>query len=86
MRAMNIPWSMKSLITNAWMMPSMLMISMWPTMGNKDRGEQQNVGGSALRWKDTTTSWISIKDLKECNPVDVADYVVANKLVLEPAF
>jgi hypothetical protein len=35
--------------------------------------------------KDTTTSWISLKELKESNPVDVADYVVANKLVSEPA-
>jgi hypothetical protein len=34
-----------------------------------------------VRWKDSTTSWIDLKDLKESNPVDVADYVVAHKLV-----
>jgi hypothetical protein len=27
-----------------------------------------------------------LKDLKESNPVDVAEYVVANKLGSEPAF
>jgi hypothetical protein len=32
----------------------------------------------------STTSWLSLKDLKESNPVDVADYAVANKLGLEP--
>jgi hypothetical protein len=39
-----------------------------------------------VRWKDSTTSWIDFKDLKEYNPVDVADYAVSNKLVSEPAF
>jgi hypothetical protein len=39
-----------------------------------------------VRWKDTTTSWIHLKDLKESNPVDVAVYAVAHKLVSEPAF
>jgi hypothetical protein len=39
-----------------------------------------------LLWKDTSTFWVSLKDLKYSNPVDVADYVVANKLFSEPEF
>jgi hypothetical protein len=39
-----------------------------------------------LQWKDGSNTWIPLKDLKESNPVDVAEYAVANKLVHEPAF
>jgi Reverse transcriptase (RNA-dependent DNA polymerase) len=33
-----------------------------------------------------STSWVPLKDLKESNPLEVADYAVNMKLVLEPAF
>jgi hypothetical protein len=39
-----------------------------------------------VEWKDGTTSWIPLKDLKASNPVEVAEYAVANKIVEEPAF
>ena len=39
-----------------------------------------------VKWKDGTTTWVPLKDLKESNPVQVAEYAVANKLVSEPAF
>jgi hypothetical protein len=39
-----------------------------------------------LQWKDGSTSWIPLKDLKESNPVDISEYDVASKLVHEPAF
>jgi hypothetical protein len=39
-----------------------------------------------VQWKDKTTSWIPLKDLKKSNPVEAAEYAVANKLSLEPAF
>ena len=39
-----------------------------------------------VQWKDGTTTWEPLKRLKETNPVDVADYVVANKIACEPAF
>jgi hypothetical protein len=38
------------------------------------------------RWKDGSTSWESLKDLKESYPVQVAEYAVANSLDEEPAF
>ena len=39
-----------------------------------------------VEWKDNSTSWVPLKDLKESNPVELAEYAVANKLVEEPAF
>ena len=37
-------------------------------------------------WKDGSGDWISLKDLKESHPIQVAEYAVANKLVEEPAY
>ena len=39
-----------------------------------------------VSWKDESSTWVTLKDLKESNPVQVAEYVVANKLSEEPAF
>ena len=39
-----------------------------------------------VEWKDGGSSWIPLKDLKESNPIEVAEYAIANKLVHEPAF
>jgi hypothetical protein len=39
-----------------------------------------------VTWKDGTTSWEPLADLKESNPVEVAEYAVANKISEEPAF
>lgn len=39
-----------------------------------------------VQWKDGSSSWHSLADLKESNPVEVAEYAVGNKLVSEPAF
>ena len=39
-----------------------------------------------VSWKDGSSQWIPLKDLKESNPVDVADYAQANGIADEPAF
>jgi hypothetical protein len=39
-----------------------------------------------VSWKDGSTVWIPLKDLKEANPIEVAEYAVANKIAEEPAF
>lgn len=39
-----------------------------------------------VSWKDGTSSWVALKDLKESNPVEVAEYALANKILEEPAF
>jgi hypothetical protein len=37
-------------------------------------------------WKDGSTSWINLKDLKEAYPVQLAEYAMAFQLAHEPAF
>ena len=37
-------------------------------------------------WKDGSSSWVPLKDLKESHPVQVAEYALVNKIVEEPAF
>ena len=39
-----------------------------------------------VKWNDESTTWVPLKDLKESNPVEVAEYAVNMKLVSEPAF
>jgi hypothetical protein len=39
-----------------------------------------------IKWRDGSTSWEALKNLKDSNPVQVAEYVIANKLGEEAAF
>ena len=39
-----------------------------------------------VRWKDASTDWIKLKDLKDSYPIPLADYAVANNIQSEPAF
>ncbi len=39
-----------------------------------------------VQWKDGTSSWEPLRNLKESNPVEVAEYAVANNIAEEPAF
>jgi hypothetical protein len=39
-----------------------------------------------VKWKDGSETWIPLKDLKESNPVDVAEYAKARGIETEPAF
>ncbi len=39
-----------------------------------------------VEWKDGSASWVPLKDLKLANPVELAEYAVANNLEHEPAF
>ena len=39
-----------------------------------------------VEWKDGSTSWTKLKDLKESIPIEVVEYAVANRIVDEPAF
>ena len=41
---------------------------------------------SYVRWESGDTSYIKLKDIKETNPIEIADYAIANKLEKEPAF
>jgi hypothetical protein len=39
-----------------------------------------------VKRKDGSMSWEKLKDLKDSNPVKLAEFAVANRLVEEPAF
>jgi hypothetical protein len=39
-----------------------------------------------VKWKDGTTSWLPLKELKETNGVEVTQYAMDNRLLEEPAF
>jgi hypothetical protein len=39
-----------------------------------------------VKWKDGSTSWERLADLKESNPMELADYAVAHGIDIEPAF
>lgn len=39
-----------------------------------------------VQWKDGSSSWMKLSDLKESKPLEVAEYALANKLLSEPAF
>ena len=54
--------------------------------GTKRRRET-TVGWELLvQWKDQSTTWVSLKDMKEAYPVQSAEYAVQARLVEEPAF
>ena len=37
-------------------------------------------------WKDGSTEWIALKDIKDSYPLEIAEYAVANQIQEEPAF
>jgi hypothetical protein len=39
-----------------------------------------------VEWKDGSTTWVPLADLKDSYPVQVEDYAVSNNLSNEPAF
>lgn len=39
-----------------------------------------------VEWRDGSSSWVPLKDLKASNPVELAEYAIANGIEKEPAF
>ena len=39
-----------------------------------------------VKWKDQSTSWVDLRDLKESNPIETAEYAVANEIDHLPDF
>ena len=58
------------------------------TSYNGNRVKKKTTKGWKLcvEWKDGTSTWVPLKELKSSNPVEVAEYVVTNQIVEEPAF
>ena len=56
-----------------------------------DRGLERKVRTTKgwelyVTWKDGPGDWISLKDLKNCYPLEVVDYAMAKEIQDEPAF
>ena len=56
------------------------------TNGNRHLKKTTKGWKLCVAWKDGSTSWEPLKNLKESHPVQVAEYAVNNQLVEEPAF
>ena len=39
-----------------------------------------------VEWKDGSVDWVPLKGLKQSNPVDLAEYAMANDISDKPAF
>ena len=39
-----------------------------------------------VKCRDGTTTWVSLKDIKESNPIEVAEYVTSRNIQDEPVF
>ena len=39
-----------------------------------------------LKWADGSTTWLPLKEVKSSNPLELAEYAIANKINEEPAF
>ena len=53
----------------------------------KKTPRKTTVGWALLcKWKDRSFTWVPLKDLKESNPIEVAEYAINNKISEEPAF
>jgi hypothetical protein len=57
-------------------------------MNNGRRTKKKTTAGWDLEieWKDGSTSWVPLKDIKETNMVEVAQYALDNRIIEEPAF
>ena len=60
----------------------------WTTLPSKIRKRVVTTKGWDLlvEWIDGTTSWIPLKDLKESNPIEVAEFATSRSIQNEPAF
>jgi hypothetical protein len=58
------------------------------TMKNGVKRRCQTTQGWQLlcQWKDGSTNWVVLKDMKNSYPVQVAEYAKANRIDDEPAF
>jgi hypothetical protein len=61
---------------------------MWITSHNGNRSMRKTTKGwdISIQWRDDSTSWEPLKNIKESNPIQLAEYAVANKIADETAF
>ena len=56
------------------------------SMGTKQRRESTIGWEILIQWKDSSTTWVSMKDVKQAYPVQLSEYAVAANIADEPAF
>jgi hypothetical protein len=57
------------------------------TLNGKQHPKRTTQGWQlCVKWKDGSTSWEELKDLKEANPIETAEYALAHSLDSAPAF
>ena len=39
-----------------------------------------------IKWKDGSMNWVTLKDVKESYPVQLAEFAISNRIAEEPAF
>ena len=54
--------------------------------GTKHRQETTKAWGLLIEWKDGSTNWVSLKDIKESYLVQVAEFALATCISMEPGF
>ena len=54
--------------------------------GTKRRRETTKGWEILVEWKDGSTTWVQLKDLKESNSIELAEYAVQARISEEPAF
>ena len=54
--------------------------------GRKKRVATTKGWDMLVRWKDGSQSWIPLKDVKESNPLETAEYAISQGIDKEPAF
>ena len=58
-----------------------------PSRNGQQRMRRTTKGWMFLvQWKDGSSNWIPLKDLKDSNPIETAEYAVAHGIAEEPAF
>ena len=60
--------------------------TVWSTSGTEWPKIMTRGWEHLVRFKDQSLDWVPLKDLKESNPIELAEYAVANCLIEEPAF
>lgn len=74
---------MKAIVSYCW-----TILSIIATSDNGLKHWRRTTQGWELcvQWKDGSTTWVTLKDMKNAYPLEVADYAIANKIQDEPAF
>ena len=53
--------------------------------GSKQRRETTKGWEILIEWKDGSTNWVTLKDVKESYPVQLAEFAISNRIAEEPA-